>query len=97
MTCGHCEQAVEGALEDLAGVTVATADRETEQVTVEGEADPDATGSIAIPTVRTGWRYASVRWLRPPGCGHTREARHRQVDPAKQLGVDRHNHSRQRH
>lgn len=42
MTCGHCEQTVEEALEDVAGVTDATADRETEQVTVEGDADPDA-------------------------------------------------------
>lgn len=42
MTCGHCEQTVEEALEGVAGVTDATADRETEQVTVEGDADPDA-------------------------------------------------------
>jgi copper chaperone CopZ len=42
MTCGHCEQTVEEALEDVRGVTDATADRETEQVTVEGDPDPDA-------------------------------------------------------
>lgn len=41
MTCGHCEQTVEDALEDVAGVTDASADRETEQATVEGDADPD--------------------------------------------------------
>ena len=42
MTCEHCEQTVEEALEGVVGVTDATADRETEQVTVEGDADPDA-------------------------------------------------------
>ncbi len=41
MTCGHCEQTVEEALEDVGGVTDATADRETEQATVEGDADAD--------------------------------------------------------
>ncbi|MDS0478116.1 heavy metal-associated domain-containing protein [Natrinema sp. 1APR25-10V2] len=39
MTCGHCEQTVEEALEDVDGVTSASADRETESVTVEGNAD----------------------------------------------------------
>jgi copper chaperone CopZ len=38
MTCGHCEQTVEEALEDVDGVTSASADRETESVTVEGNA-----------------------------------------------------------
>lgn len=42
MTCGHCEQTVEEAIGRVAGVTDATADREAEQVTVEGDADPDA-------------------------------------------------------
>lgn len=42
MTCGHCEQTVEEALEAVDGVAEATADREAEQVTVEGDADPDA-------------------------------------------------------
>lgn len=42
MTCGHCEQTVEEALEDVDGVTSATADREAESVTVEGDADTDA-------------------------------------------------------
>ena len=42
MTCGHCEQTVEEALEDVDDVTSATADREAESVTVEGDADTDA-------------------------------------------------------
>jgi len=39
MTCGHCEQTVEEALQDVSGVTDAAADREAEQVDVEGDAD----------------------------------------------------------
>ncbi|MFC6718023.1 heavy-metal-associated domain-containing protein [Natrialbaceae archaeon GCM10025810] len=42
MSCEHCEQTVEEALEDVEGVTNASADRETESATVEGEADDDA-------------------------------------------------------
>ncbi|MFC6764556.1 heavy-metal-associated domain-containing protein [Natrinema soli] len=42
MTCGHCEQTVEEALEDVTGVTAATADREAETVTVEGDAETQA-------------------------------------------------------
>ena len=42
MTCEHCEQTVEEALEDVDGVTSAGADRETESATIEGNADPDA-------------------------------------------------------
>jgi copper chaperone CopZ len=42
MTCGHCEQTVEEALLDTEGVSAATADRDAESVTVEGEADVDA-------------------------------------------------------
>lgn len=41
MTCDHCEQTVEDALEGVAGVSDARADRETERATVEGDADPD--------------------------------------------------------
>jgi copper chaperone len=37
MTCGHCEQAVEEALQEVSGVTDATADRETEQASVDGD------------------------------------------------------------
>lgn len=42
MTCEHCEQTVEEALEDVSGVTAVTADREAETVTVEGDADKQA-------------------------------------------------------
>jgi copper chaperone len=42
MTCEHCEQTVEEALEDIGGVTAATADRETESATIEGSAETDA-------------------------------------------------------
>lgn len=42
MTCGHCEQTVEEALEDVTGVTAATADRAAETVTVEGDAETQA-------------------------------------------------------
>lgn len=41
MSCGHCEQTVEEAIEALAGVQSAEADRDTEQVTVDGDAGPD--------------------------------------------------------
>jgi copper chaperone len=39
MTCGHCEQTVEEALQDVSGVTNVTVDREAEQATVDGDAD----------------------------------------------------------
>ena len=39
MTCGGCEQNVEDALRNVEGVTDANADRESEWVTVEGDAD----------------------------------------------------------
>lgn len=42
MTCGHCEQRVVDALEDVQGVEAATADSETDSVSVEGDADVDA-------------------------------------------------------
>ncbi|SEA13711.1 copper chaperone [Haloplanus vescus] len=42
MSCSHCEQTVEEALEDVAGVTGATADHESGSVTVDGEADVDS-------------------------------------------------------
>ncbi|WP_257300511.1 heavy-metal-associated domain-containing protein [Haloarchaeobius sp. FL176] len=42
MSCGHCEQTVEEALRDVAGVTDADADRESERVTVEGDAEVSA-------------------------------------------------------
>ncbi|GAA0508975.1 Copper chaperone CopZ [Halorubrum aquaticum] len=39
MTCGHCEQTVTEALQDVSGVTDVTVDRENEQATVDGDAD----------------------------------------------------------
>ncbi|MFC6890845.1 heavy-metal-associated domain-containing protein [Halorubrum trueperi] len=39
MTCGHCEQTVEEALEEVSGVTDVTVDREREQASVDGEAN----------------------------------------------------------
>ncbi|WP_267642186.1 heavy-metal-associated domain-containing protein [Haloarchaeobius amylolyticus] len=41
MSCGHCEQTVEDALLDVAGVEDATADNEANSVTVTGSADVD--------------------------------------------------------
>lgn len=40
MSCEHCEQTVEEALEEVAGVASATADRDSESATVEGSAEP---------------------------------------------------------
>lgn len=42
MSCEHCEQSVEDALEGIEGVTAADADRGEGQATVEGEADAAA-------------------------------------------------------
>ncbi|AKU07783.1 MULTISPECIES: CopZ family metallochaperone [Haloferax] len=42
MTCEHCEQRVADALAGVDGVEDATADREAERATVEGDADTDA-------------------------------------------------------
>ncbi|MUV61125.1 heavy metal-associated domain-containing protein [Halobacterium sp. CBA1126] len=42
MSCGGCESTVEDALEGVAGVDSASADRERDAATVEGDADPDA-------------------------------------------------------
>jgi len=39
MTCEHCEQTVEEALREVSGVTDATADREAEQASVDGDAE----------------------------------------------------------
>ncbi|MDH5020483.1 heavy-metal-associated domain-containing protein [Halobacterium rubrum] len=42
MSCGHCEETVEDALADVDGVTSATADNESGEVSYEGDADRDA-------------------------------------------------------
>lgn len=41
MSCDHCEQTVEDALEGVEGVDAATADREAAAATVTGDADAD--------------------------------------------------------
>lgn len=41
MSCEGCEEVVEGALEEVAGVESAEADRESGTATVEGDAEPD--------------------------------------------------------
>lgn len=41
MSCGHCEQTVEEALEEIEGVTSATADHDAGTATVEGTAEPE--------------------------------------------------------
>lgn len=41
MSCGHCEQTVEEALEEVEGVSSVKADRESETATIEGDADTD--------------------------------------------------------
>jgi copper chaperone len=42
MTCGHCEQTVEEALEEVSSVTAVTVDRKSEQARVDGEAEVTA-------------------------------------------------------
>jgi copper chaperone CopZ len=42
MSCEHCEQTVEDALTAVDGVTDASADNETDAVTVDGDADTAA-------------------------------------------------------
>lgn len=42
MSCGHCEQTVEEALEEISGVTAVTVDREREQASIDGEAEVTA-------------------------------------------------------
>ncbi|WP_226004715.1 CopZ family metallochaperone [Natrinema salinisoli] len=39
MSCEHCEQTVEEALEGVAGVESADVDREAERATVDGDVD----------------------------------------------------------
>ncbi|MDS0222429.1 heavy-metal-associated domain-containing protein [Haloarcula sp. S1AR25-5A] len=39
MSCGHCEQTVEEALQDVPGVTDVAVDRETDRAHVDGDAD----------------------------------------------------------
>lgn len=56
MSCGHCEQTVEEALEEVDGVSSAKADRESETATVEGDADTD----VLVDVVTDAGYEASV-------------------------------------
>lgn len=42
MTCGHCQHAVKGALESVAGIQSASVDLDTGVARVDGEADLNA-------------------------------------------------------
>jgi len=42
MSCGHCEQTVEEALQAVSGVTGVTVDREAERASVDGDAETAA-------------------------------------------------------
>jgi len=42
MSCGHCEQTVEDALKEVAGVESVTVNRDAERATVEGDAETAA-------------------------------------------------------
>lgn len=39
MSCGHCEQTVEDALQSVTGVTGVSADHESEEAHIDGDAD----------------------------------------------------------
>lgn len=52
MSCEHCEQSVEEALEDVSGVEDVAVDRENEQATVEGDAD---TGELVSAVEDAGY------------------------------------------
>lgn len=52
MSCGHCEQTVEEALEEVDGVRTATADHEAAQATVEGSAE---TGTLVTAVEEAGY------------------------------------------
>lgn len=42
MSCGHCQNAVKSALEEVPGVTAVEVDLASGLATVEGDADPQA-------------------------------------------------------
>lgn len=56
MSCGGCEQTVESALTELDGVTSATADNESNTVSIEGDFDVEA----AVDSVEKAGYDASV-------------------------------------
>ncbi|WP_435079944.1 heavy-metal-associated domain-containing protein [Halococcus sp. AFM35] len=42
MSCDHCEQTIEEALQGVSGVSNVRADRDSERATIEGTSDNDA-------------------------------------------------------
>nr|WP_248898371.1 cation transporter [Haloplanus sp. XH21] len=69
VSCGHCEQTVEEALQAVTGVADVTVDKETEQASIDGEAEVttlveavEEQGTLSTPEsrdlriVRTAWR-----------------------------------------
>ncbi|MCU4802744.1 heavy-metal-associated domain-containing protein [Halobacteria archaeon HArc-gm2] len=56
MSCEHCEQTVEEALEGVDGVTDVSVDREAETATVEGDAD---TGSLVAAVDDAGYEASA--------------------------------------
>jgi len=57
MTCGHCELSVREAVEELAGVESAQADRKTGRLSVAGAAIDDVAVREAVEA--TGYRVAA--------------------------------------
>lgn len=55
MSCEHCEQTVEDALAEVAGVESATADNEADTVVVEGSPDD---GDVAAAVEDAGYEAA---------------------------------------
>ncbi|MDS0476301.1 heavy metal-associated domain-containing protein [Natrinema sp. 1APR25-10V2] len=56
MSCEHCEQTVEEALEDVDGVETVAVDRDAERATVEGDA---ATGDLVEAVDEAGYEASA--------------------------------------
>ena len=56
MTCEHCEQHVEEALEGIDGIESATADRAADSVDIEGEASRSA---LSEAVEEAGYEFAA--------------------------------------
>lgn len=56
MSCGHCERTVEEAIEALAGVQKAEADRDAKQVSVDGDI---STGQLIAAVEDAGYDAGS--------------------------------------
>ena len=66
MSCGHCEQTVEAALQGVSGVTTATADSETDRASFDGDADVTA---LVQAVEEAG--YTTDAWTRAERSGGT--------------------------